>query len=164
MDASRRHSLTVGLTFGVMGLLISLTWAVGQLISLPHGDQPVPLWIGIVVTTVVSAIVGPIAWTLIVDKVARWSTPARGAIAGAVTIWGAPPVIAPVVNLVAHAGTYPLSVEVLLEALMLALFMGTVGFFFVSVFFLPFGILTGYLLGRRLAKNPGPVPVVHRIA
>ena len=163
MNAARRHLRTVGLTFGVMGALLSLTWAVGYSGSVPGSSQNVPLGLFVVVSTVVAAIVGAIAWSLIVDKFERWSTPARGAIAGAVTIWGSFVAIVPVVGLIIQVGTLSLSIEALLEILMAAVLMGTVGMIFIGVFLLPFGILTGYVLGRRLTQNPGPIPVVHRL-
>jgi len=163
MGTDRGDLWTVGLTFGVVGALLSLTWAVGYGGSVPQADQSVPLGLVVVVSTVVTAIVGATTWAMVVNKLERWSTPAHGAIAGAVTIWGSLVVIVPSVVFIDQAGTHSLSVTSVLETLMLGVFMGTVGMVFVGVFLLPVGILTGYYLGRRLTQNPGPVPVLSRI-
>lgn len=154
MSGDTLDARAAGLAFGALGAVITSVWAVRNVLTVPSPDWQLYV-IVVVAATVLTALVGVLAWSQVVARFDRWSIPVRGAIAGALTIWGALTLLVPVAALVhPEVPTDPL------EAVGLGVFMATVGAVFVSAFFMPFGILTGYFLGRRQTDDPGPIPVV----
>ena len=147
---------TAGLAFGTLGAVVSSLWAVRKVSTAPNPDWQLYLTV-VVAATVLAACFGAVAWWGVVARFDRWSVPTRGAIAGALTIWGTFTFLAPIAAMVDSGA--PTGV---LEALALAALMATVVMAVWGVFFLPFGVLTGYLLGRRQADDPGPIPIVAR--
>lgn len=146
-----------GVAFGALGAVVTSLWAVRKVLTVPNPDHQLYVTV-VVAATVLTALVGAVACSQVVARFDRWSVPTRGAIAGAVTIWGALALIVPVAALIhPDVPTGPL------EAVGLAGFVATVGAVFVSAFFAPFGIVIGYFLGRRQTDDPGPVPVVSRV-
>lgn len=160
MSNNGHRSRTAALVFGAVGTLLSSAWAIGYGTTVPQAGQTPPLALVVVVSTVTAGVAGAIVWTRLVDRFDRWSIPVRGAVAGAATVWAAFALTVPVVVLVDRSAALSLSPTALLEALGLAVLVGTVGMVFVGVFLLPVGVLAGYFLGRRQAADPGPVPVV----
>ncbi|WP_152436341.1 hypothetical protein [Halosimplex carlsbadense] len=150
-----------GVAFGTLGAVVSSLWAVSKVLTVPNPDQQLYATV-IVAATVLTALVGAVGWSQVVTRFDRWPIPVRGAIAGALTIWAALTLLIPVVVLIDQRSALSLSRTIILEALGLALLTGTVGMVFIGIFFLPFGALTGYLLGRRQTDDPGPIPVVAR--
>jgi hypothetical protein len=159
--STTRSAVTAGLFFGGLASLTSLAFVTSGS-SVGSGGVELP---GLVVgsATVVAAAVGAVAWAVFVERSDRWSVPVRGAVAGGATVWGSITLVVPVVVVVDQLGEMSVSTTAALEVLVLAGLAGTLGMVAVGVFFLPVGLLAGYLLGRRRSPNPGPVPLVSRL-
>lgn len=155
-----RNSATAGLLFGGLGSLTSLLFVASGVSPGSGGVELLGLVVGS--ATVVAAAVGTVAWTVFVERSDRWSVPVRGAVAGGATVWGSITLVVPVVVVVDRLGEMWAPTTTALEVLVLAGLAGTLGMVSVGAFFLPVGVLAGYLLGRRRSPNPGPVPLVSR--
>lgn len=78
------------------------------------------------------------------------------------TVWASFSLTVPTVTVLEQASASGVTTTVALEAAGLLIFAGTIGTVFFGVFFLPAGLLTGYVLGRARATDPEPVPVLRR--
>lgn len=103
---------------------------------------------------IAGALVGAAAWYLVVERVDRWSTRRRGAVAGGLTGWLALPVA--MVPLFAASSDLGMAAVVAVAALWgLIVAAGFVGWATV-----PVCALVGYALGRRRAGETPLLPVV----
>lgn len=161
MYSTTRRSGTAGLLFGGLASLTSLAFVAGGASPGAGGGELLGLVVG--AATVVATAVGTVAWAVFVERPNRWSVPVRGAVAGGVTVWASITLVVPLVVIIDQFDEMSVSTATALEVLVLAGLAGTVGTVAVGAFFLPIGLLAGYLLGRRHSPNPEPVPFVSRL-
>lgn len=148
--------------FGVICTILSTLWSVGFAASTTTSSGSTPLPLVILCSTLLGAAAGGITWVFIVGRWNKWTTPTRGAIAGAVTFWVTFSVMVPVVVLIDQRASLTLSIDVVLEVLGLMMLVSTVGMLFIGIFLLPIGSFIGYVLAHNQMTDPGPLPVVSR--
>ncbi|WP_123536834.1 hypothetical protein [Halosimplex salinum] len=139
-ESPLRRTLEAGVAFCLAGggLLLAFEFLPGS-----EGSGSAPLYALVALGT---GGVGTLCWLAFVERLDRWSTRRRGALAGAATGLLGP---SGFVLLASLFGETLGGVGNPVERLGAALFVGTVSLLYVGWFSVPVGTATGYLLGCR---------------